>query len=59
MTLVEMQAQLIERGASVGIDTVHRLFILHGITRKKVWVRERAGPSRRPETTSALVTCHG
>ena len=35
MTLVEVQARLIERGASVGIGTVHRFFVRHGITRKK------------------------
>ena len=35
MTLVEVQAQLIERGAPVGIGTVHRFFVRHGITRKK------------------------
>jgi len=35
MTLVEVQARLIERGALVGIGTVHRFFVRHGITRKK------------------------
>ncbi len=35
MTLVEIQARLIERGAVVGIGTVHRFFARHGITRKK------------------------
>jgi hypothetical protein len=35
MTLVEVQARLIERGATVGIGTVHRFFVRHGITRKK------------------------
>ncbi len=35
MTLVEVQARLIERGAPVGIGTVHRFFVRHGITRKK------------------------
>jgi transposase len=35
MTLVEIQARLIEHGASVGIGTVHRFFSRHGITRKK------------------------
>jgi transposase len=35
MTLVEVQARLIERGASVGIGTVHRFFLRHAITRKK------------------------
>ncbi len=35
MTLVEVQARLIERGTSVGIGTVHRFFVRHGITRKK------------------------
>lgn len=35
MTLVEVQARLIERGALVGIGTVHRFFARHGITRKK------------------------
>jgi hypothetical protein len=33
--LVEIQAQLSERGAPVGIGTVHRFFARHGITRKK------------------------
>ena len=28
-------ARLIERGAPVGIGTVHRFFVRHGITRKK------------------------
>jgi len=32
---VEVQARLIERGAPVGIGTVHRVFARHGITRKK------------------------
>ena len=35
MTLVEVQARLLERGTSVGIGTVHRFFVRHGITRKK------------------------
>ena len=35
MTLVEIQVRLIERGAKVGIGTVHRFFVRHGITRKK------------------------
>lgn len=35
MTLVEVQARLTERGALVGIGTVHRFFVRHGITRKK------------------------
>jgi transposase len=35
MTLIEIQARLIERGASVGIGTLHRFFARHGITRKK------------------------
>ena len=35
MTLVEIQARLIERGAAVGIGTLHRFFMRHGITRKK------------------------
>lgn len=39
ITLVEVQARLIERGAPVGIGTVHRFFARHGITRKK-----RPGP---------------
>lgn len=39
MTLVEVQARLIERGALVGIGTVHRFFVRHGITRKKRMAR--------------------
>jgi transposase len=35
MTLVELQARLIECGTSVGISTLHRFFVRHGITRKK------------------------
>lgn len=35
MTLVEVQERLIERGTSVGIGTLHRFFVRHGITRKK------------------------
>ena len=35
MTLAEVQARLIERGTSVGIGTLHRFFVRHGITRKK------------------------
>lgn len=35
ISLVEVQARLIERGTSVGIGTVHRFFVRHGITRKK------------------------
>lgn len=35
MTLVEIQARLLERGTSVGIGTLHRFFARHGITRKK------------------------
>lgn len=35
MTLVEIQARLIERAAPVGIGTLHRFFARHGITRKK------------------------
>jgi len=55
MTLAEVQARLIERGAPVGIGKVHRFFVRHGITRKKDRARERAGSPRRPEATSALV----
>ena len=55
MTLVEIQARLIERGASVGIGTLHRFFSRHGITRKKDRARDRAGPPRRPEAAPALV----
>lgn len=39
MTLVEVQARLIERGASVGIGTVHRFFVRHGTTRNKTGTR--------------------
>jgi transposase len=35
MTLVEIQARLVERGVSVGIGTLHRFFVRHSITRKK------------------------
>ena len=55
MTLVEVQARLIECGALVGIGTVHRFFVRHGITRKKDRARDRARPSRRPEATPAVV----
>jgi transposase len=34
-TLVEVQARLVERGTLVGIGTIHRFFVRHGITRKK------------------------
>ena len=39
MTLVEKQARLMERGALVGIGTVHRFFARHGITSKKRMAR--------------------
>jgi len=55
MTLVEVQARPIERGGAFRIGTVHRFFVRHEITRKKDRPRDRAGPSRRPEATSALV----
>lgn len=35
MTLVEIEAGLIERGASVGIGTVYQFFVRQGIARKK------------------------
>ena len=35
MTLIEIQARLVERGMSVGIGTLHRFFVRHAITRKK------------------------
>jgi transposase len=35
MTLVEIQARLVERGVSVGVGTLHRFFVRHAITRKK------------------------
>ena len=35
MTLVEIRARLVERGTLVGIGTLHRFFVRHGITRKK------------------------
>ena len=48
ISLVEIQAQLSERGAPVGIGTVHRFFAWHGITHK-----ERPGTrSSRPAPTS-------
>lgn len=34
LTLAEIRERLIERGAAVGIGTVHRFFARHGITRK-------------------------
>lgn len=34
MTLVEFQARHIERGITIGIGTVHRLFVRHGIMGK-------------------------
>ncbi len=55
MTLVEVQARLIERGAPVGIGTLHRFFVRHGITRKKDRAGDRARPYRRPEAASSLV----
>lgn len=39
ITLVEIQARLNERGVPVGIDTAHRFFARHGITRKKRMAR--------------------
>lgn len=39
ITLAEVQARPIERGAPVGIDTVHRFFMRHRITRKKRMAR--------------------
>ena len=44
MTLIEIQTRLIEHGASVGIGTLHRFFVRHGITRKKDRARDRARP---------------
>ncbi|CCW16261.1 putative transposase of insertion sequence ISRm2011-2, orfA protein [Sphingobium indicum BiD32] len=35
ISLVEIQAPLVELGVSVGIGTLHRFFVRHGITRKK------------------------
>jgi len=35
ITLVDIQARLIERSAPVGIGTLHRFFVRHGISRKK------------------------
>jgi len=35
MTLAEMQARLAERGTPVGMGTLWRFFVRHGITRKK------------------------
>ncbi|VWX49029.1 hypothetical protein NOVOSPHI9U_20201 [Novosphingobium sp. 9U] len=35
MTLVEIQARLVERCVSVGIGTLHRFFVRHAITWKK------------------------
>jgi len=55
MTLVEIQARLVERGVSVGIGTLHRFFVRHAITRKKDRARDRARPPQRPEATPALV----
>ena len=48
ITLVEIQAQLSERGAPVGIGIVHRFFARHGITRKK---RPGTRPSRTDPTS--------
>ena len=35
ITLVEIKARLSERAVPVGIGTLHRFFVRHGITRKK------------------------
>lgn len=35
ITLVEVQARLVERRAPVGIGTLHRFSVRHGTTRKK------------------------
>ena len=48
MTLVEVQERLIERGALVGIGTVHRFFVRHAITRK---IRPGMRSSRAVPTT--------
>lgn len=55
ITLVEVQARMIERGAPVGIGTVHRFFARHGITRKKDRARAKARPARCPAVAAALV----
>jgi len=55
ITLVEIQAWLLERGVSVGTGTLHRFFVRHPTTRKKDRARDRARPSR-PEAAPAWST---
>ena len=47
MTLAEMQGRLTERGTPVGIGTLWRFFVRHGITRKKrqAMRSSRTGPT--------------
>jgi transposase len=55
MSIEELRARLAGRGLHYGYGTLWRFFVRHNLTRKKDRVRRRAGPSRRPETTSGLV----
>lgn len=48
ITLVELQAQLAERGTPVGIGTLWRFFDRHRITRKK---RPRTPPNKNVPTS--------
>ena len=55
ITLVELQAQLAERGTPVGIGTLWRFFDRHRITRKKDRTRRRTRTPRRPEASRGVV----
>lgn len=49
ISLEELRLALIEVGLHVSVAGLHRFFVRHGMTRKKDWPRDRAGPPRRPE----------
>jgi len=62
MTLTEIQARLSDRGTQVGIGTLWRFFVRHGITRKKrpVTRSSRTGPmswaSAAPGSTASSIS---
>ena len=55
ITLVELQAQLAERGTPVGIGTLWRFFDRHRIKRKQDRTRRRTRTPRRPEASRGVV----
>ena len=59
ISLEELRLALADAGLVVSVAGLHRFFVRRGMTRKKDWPCNRAGPSRHPEAAARLVRGSG